>query len=423
MRKRHLFASLMCLAISITALAANGTLPGAGTEADPYRIEDLADFDAFANPANAATYWSAGVHTKLTTDIDLSGRTYTTAVISSANQTFSGNFDGQNHIISNLTVTGSRLCSLFGTVEGTSSKSAILQNIVLQQCNISSDAAYNGCLIGWAKWYVIVQNCHIKQSQVTSPYDLIGGLIGLAGSTLAVNPDIMVSMCSVVDSNVSGGNLVGGLIGAATPVNLQNCYANCTVQGTGNGIGGLVGEELDNNVIINSYSAGFVSGFDKVGGLIGSNTGSVENCYSASVINGSSNVGGICGMSSGNITNSFWDVDTSGIGSPGDDNYGAIGKTTAEMMTQSTFAGWNFATPVWMMLRPGEDYPRLAWQEVFDGDIAGLYGVDMVDFAYLANYWGLGGCDSGSDCGRADVDGSGDVGLPDLAAVANDWLK
>lgn len=39
----------------------------------------------------------------------------------------------------------------------------------------------------------------------------------------------------------------------------------------------------------------------------------------------------------------------------------------------------------WMMLREGEDYPRLAWQEIFGGDIAGLYGADIVDFAYLSN--------------------------------------
>ena len=123
--------------------------------------------------------------------------------------------------------------------------------------------------------------------------------------------------------------------------------------------------------------------------------------------------------SDGIIINCFWDTQTSGIIS----SEGGTGKTTLEMQTQSTFAGWDFSTPVWVMLRELEDYPRLAWQEVFDGDIAGLYGADMVDFAYLANYWRLTGCNTGTDCGRADIDGSNDVGLGDLAEVANDWLK
>ncbi len=57
-----------------------GTDPN-GSPEKPYLIEDLVDFDTFADPNNAATYWAAGVHTKLMTNIDLSGRTYTTAVI------------------------------------------------------------------------------------------------------------------------------------------------------------------------------------------------------------------------------------------------------------------------------------------------------------------------------------------------------
>jgi hypothetical protein len=76
-----------------------------------------------------------------------------------------------------------------------------------------------------------------------------------------------------------------------------------------------------------------------------------------------------------------------------------------------------------MMLRPGEDYPRLIWQEVFAADIAGLYGVDIVDFAYLGRYWGLDDCGGVDDCGRSDINNSGDVGLGDLAELADDWLK
>ena len=58
-----------------------------------------------------------------------------------------------------------------------------------------------------------------------------------------------------------------------------------------------------------------------------------------------------------------------------------------------------------------------------DSDLDYNCGVDLVDFAYLANYWGLDDCDGLDDCGRADIDGSGDVGVGDLAAVAEDWLK
>jgi len=77
-------ALLLVLGLSAAVWAVNGDM-GVGAEpltdgsaAYPWLIEDLADFDAFAGDS---AYWAAGVHTKLMTDIDLSGRTYTTAVI------------------------------------------------------------------------------------------------------------------------------------------------------------------------------------------------------------------------------------------------------------------------------------------------------------------------------------------------------
>ena len=124
--------------------------------------------------------------------------------------------------------------------------------------------------------------------------------------------------------------------------------------------------------------------------------------------------------------NCFWDITVNPeLTSIGDNlsDPNIVGLSTQQMKQQANFVGWDFTTPVWMMLRSGEDYPRLAWQEVFLGDIAGLYGADMVDFAYLANYWGLDDCGGLNDCGRADIDLSGDVGLGDLVAVADDWLR
>ena len=102
-----------------------------------------------------------------------------------------------------------------------------------------------------------------------------------------------------------------------------------------------------------------------------------------------------------------------------------IGRITSEIQTLITFTDtdWDFSTPIWMMLRETEDYPRLAWQEIYTGDIAGLYGADIVDLAYLSRYWGLDDCNGLDDCGRADIDGSGDVGIGDLVEVAEDWLQ
>ena len=71
---------------------------------------------------------------------------------------------------------------------------------------------------------------------------------------------------------------------------------------------------------------------------------------------------------------------------------GGIGLTTEQMMQQALFMNWDFSTEdgdsaEWMMLRENEDYPRLAWQQVIAGDIAGMYGVDAVDLIVLSEQW------------------------------------
>ena len=73
----------------------------------------------------------------------------------------------------------------------------------------------------------------------------------------------------------------------------------------------------------------------------------------------------------------------------------------------------------WKMLRQGEDYPRLDWQIEYAGDIAGLYGVNLIDFAVLANQW---------QCERlwwdlVPAEGDGVIDILDLQALTENWLE
>ena len=47
--------------------------------------------------------------------------------------------------------------------------------------------------------------------------------------------------------------------------------------------------------------------------------------------------------------------------------------------------------------------------------------MDIVDFAEVARNWQNTGCPA--NCEDADIDESGDVGVGDLAAVVEDWLR
>ncbi len=144
---------------------------------------------------------------------------------------------------------------------------------------------------------------------------------------------------------VIGTNKIGGLVGKNSGEKsyhsiIFQSYSVGTV--TGNSyLGGLVGynECAD---LIQCYSNSSASGIDYVGGLIGDNNGFVMQCYSTGIISGDSFIGGLVGIgdSARVNNNSVWDMETSGQTT----SNGGIGLTTAEMQTVTTFleAGWDF---------------------------------------------------------------------------------
>ncbi|MHC5155184.1 MAG: GLUG motif-containing protein [Planctomycetota bacterium] len=393
-------------------------LSGSGTNADPYLIHD-------PNELGAICWYDHRLNYHLVNDIDTTGISW----ISPPIPILQGTLDGADFNIKNLNITGKNFLGLIGHLGP----------------------------LGQVKKISIVNAC------ITGNED-VGGLVGRNDGTII--------SCNT-DGLIAGDTSVGGIAGENQFGNLVSCYSKAQINAAGLA-GGLAG--INRSSITSCYATGPVTGNSStscIGGLVGYNSGSqaeIVNCFATGKVSSSRTVGGLVGQNYGTITSSYatgqiittdeteffggfagfnttqgicnscyWDVETCETtvaytytaGSYPNYTYppfyGAVGvvegKATTEMMMQSTFAGWDFSTPVWMMLREGEDYPRLAWQEIFAGDIAGLYGADMVDFAYLANYWGLTSCDSGTDCGRADIDLSGDVGLGDLVYVGQDWLK
>jgi hypothetical protein len=77
-------------------------------------------------------------------------------------------------------------------------------------------------------------------------------------------------------------------------------------------------------------------------------------------------------------------VETSGIGSAGSNNYGATGKTTAQMKDINTFlnASWDFVE-VWQ-ISLGQ-YP--SFRTYLAPDVNFDRAVNLGDFAIFAEYW------------------------------------
>jgi hypothetical protein len=289
---------MVCLCVN-SAVA----LDGSGTQEDPWRIKSLEDFNDFAADAN---YWAG--FTRLETDVNLVGLTYSTAVIapdtnSSVNlfqgTAFTGVFDGNDHKIINMTIDGGTndYLGLFGHID----YNGKVRNLGLEDSNVSGAYAVGG-LIGDG-WYGSVSNCSFIGS-VIGTWRCVGGLMGS-------NWYGSVSNCYSA-SSVSGFENVGGLVGNHWNGSVSNCSFTGSVIGNYRSIGGLAGFSKEGNVS-NCYSAGFVSGYEEVGGLIGRREhGSVSNCSFTGSISGEDNVGGLVGTNWSNLSSCYSTGDVSG---------------------------------------------------------------------------------------------------------------
>ncbi len=219
---------------------------GSGTEINPYLISKVFQLNFIREYLDS--------HFQLTGDIDMnvapynSGEGWNPIGTNSSGQEFSGTFDGNGFIISNLFIdrSSTNFNGLFGAT-----KNAVLKNIALENVNITGDE-YTGALVG------------INYSEIRNSYST---------------------------GSVSGYNHTGGLAGAVETWDgstglVTNSYSHANVSGSNYGASSLVGR-LKSGTIEYSFGTGSVSASSGNGGLIGE-------------------------KNSGTVTNSYWDTQTTG---------------------------------------------------------------------------------------------------------------
>ncbi|MDR2131076.1 MAG: hypothetical protein LBP56_07950, partial [Odoribacteraceae bacterium] len=208
---------------------------------------------------------------------------------------FTGTFDGDNHALANLRVSGTNdRVGLFGYTGG-----ATIQNV-----HVVSGSVSGGAMVGGICGETIVTsitNCS-NASTVTGSGDEVGGVCGHA-------IDISIQACYNT-GDVTGRNTVGGVCGRAVATTssfllIQACYNTGEITGKEN-VGGVCG--VANAIFLSiqaCYNTGDVTGRNNVGGVCGqaatTNTSSpfisIQACYNTGDVTGSgNNVGGVCGQ-------------------------------------------------------------------------------------------------------------------------------
>ncbi|WP_211310101.1 beta strand repeat-containing protein, partial [Aquicella lusitana] len=182
-----------------------------------------------------------------------------------------------------------------------------------------------------------IQNVGVMNADITGQ-QYVGGLVGSNSGTITD---------SFSTGTISGLYFTGGLVGYnSNDIATSYSSADVSAQSGGAFTGGLVGYSTNaGSTITDTYATGAVSGFTNAGGLVGflDASSAVSNSYSTGAVSGNAGSrGGLIGGGSGSVTNSFWDTETSGQST----SFGGTGKTTAEMMSATTFStpGWSIAS-------------------------------------------------------------------------------
>ncbi|MHA7965014.1 S-layer homology domain-containing protein [Paenibacillus sp. CAU 1782] len=289
---------------------------GSGTTTDPYQIGTAAGLNKVRDFLNSSF--------KLTADIDLSGYAEGAGwapIGSDWYNAFEGNFDGNGYTIENLTMNGtdSDFTGLFGYVE----TGATVNNVILENIDVSSSRGYVGGLVGAS--YGNITNSGVVTGRVSGgDGSYTGGLIGYNLGTISD---------SFYKGNVSGtAEVAGGLVGFNDGGTIRNSFAIGSISGLYTG--GLVGS--NSGPISYSYFHGNVDGKNVAAGLVGASSFRVDNSYATSTLTGEGSLSGLVGMGGGSVSNSFYESETTGQTSLG------TALTTAEMKTQASYTAWDF---------------------------------------------------------------------------------
>lgn len=259
-----------------TAIA-DGFAAGEGTQDNPFQIETAAELAYFAKNVNAGN-WYDGEYIVLKNDLDLNNQEWTP--IGNARKPFKGNFDGNNHTVTGMKISGAWDCvGLFGGCTRHNVDSAI-KNITVKNSDIHGEK-FVGAIVGRAE-EINIENCRSIGNTINGETD-VGGICGKIGGYSVGK----VSQC-YNSSKVTGRVRVGGIAGMGGIA--ENCLntgeimiINKAYQSAGGGIFGIFDDTTASASITACVNLGKVSGGESFGGIVGktetSSTGHISNCY------------------------------------------------------------------------------------------------------------------------------------------------
>lgn len=325
---------------------------------DVYQIGSGGELAWFAQEVNAGR--GAAYNAVLTKDIDLGDEPWT-PIGKSTSYAYKGTFDGNDHEIKNLYVTGttSNHYGLFGVLGagGTIRNLTVSGRVAIT--GIGSNSYGIGGIVGQLGGAGTIENCTNKAT-VSGNFNTAGivGRVGSSGGTIR-------GCANLVD--ISGSNSVGGIVGYAYyGVTASHCYNRGAVTASVSKAGGIVG-------FMDDSGAKF------------------SNCYTTGAVKGSNSAAVVGEKKHGSLSSSCYYLDTLGTDS------NATAKTSEELKKLAPTLGDPFMTDP---ADVNDGYPIFAWQ------------VPTYEVTFRTGATGASITVNGVS-GQADADGKYAVKLPD----------
>ena len=365
-----------------------------GSKDNPYLIataDDLADFaDKVNHPDEDGNEKYAQSYFKLVADIDMNGIPYVSAgqlvTLNEGEEDerkiygFSGNFDGDGHVISNLTIkknlrSGISYVGMFGYCDRATITNLTLQNVrysIVSGADQSGIGAYVGGLLAYGNLTNITNvkvSGDLEISLCSSNPAHIGGIAGgldvydkstayiahvqnCVSEVRVVATEFEDGEASVLDSVVNGG-----IIGATSSTSngalaVLNCVSNGAVEG-GEWVGGIVGYASCSRMsIINCVNYARVKATAKevsyAGGIIGysSNDNTIMDCVNAGAVTGQRATSTVFKSYAGSIVGYMFSDDYDGYYTPGTEIVNCYYKTAARNTNEYTDKKINTGTKI-----------------------------------------------------------------------------
>lgn len=317
-------------------------------DADPIEISTVAEL-AIVEAFPAKNY-------KLMADLDMTGVTFDG--LCSVDNPFTGIFDGNGHVISNVTNTkwAAQKAKVKGTGLFNATKGATIKKLGVESALITGIDQNVGGIIGQMQGGLI-EECYVANSQLNG-YDHVGSLVGGVNDNSGAGATVRncYGNASVYSTNYQAGGLTGTIMKGL----VEKCYFTGTVKDAGDRAIGLAGYHdnsgaVEGDIIVrnninlassilsqNQYPAQTFRIFDNNGDRVCT----LENNYSIS-----STVLGKADLSTSGVATV--ELTTTG-------RNGANLTSDADAKTASFYSGtlgWDF-TSIWK-ISEGVSYPEL----------------------------------------------------------------